>query len=144
MIFYSKDPILTAFELSWELKRLSRLENEFKVEYEAVAKQCMEFAVDLLDQTRGSKELECILNYDPAGPVNDGNDSMNLARLKLAIKYKQKRVCTIKLNTYRTGGVLLNLRNVSACVYFQTYNCQFENSMCPWLCVCHRGHYIQF
>jgi len=29
----SRDPMLTAFELSVELKRLSRLENEFKVPY---------------------------------------------------------------------------------------------------------------
>ena len=89
----SKDPILTAFELSWELRRLSRLENEFKLEYESLSKQCTEFAVALLEQTRGSQELEVILNHDPDGPVNDvGNDRMNLARLKLAIKYKQKKV----------------------------------------------------
>lgn len=31
----SKDPILTAFELSWELRRLSFLEHEFKIEYQA-------------------------------------------------------------------------------------------------------------
>lgn len=31
----SKDPILTAFELSWELRRLSFLEHEFKCEYQA-------------------------------------------------------------------------------------------------------------
>lgn len=30
----SKDPILTAFELSWELRRLSFLEHEFKIEYQ--------------------------------------------------------------------------------------------------------------
>lgn len=30
----SKDPILTAFELSWELRRLSFLEHEFKTEYQ--------------------------------------------------------------------------------------------------------------
>lgn len=30
----SKDPILTAFELSWELRRLSFLEHEFKCEYQ--------------------------------------------------------------------------------------------------------------
>ena len=30
----SKDPILTAFQLSWELKRLSKIENEFKFDYE--------------------------------------------------------------------------------------------------------------
>ena len=30
----SKDPILTAFELSWELRRLSFMEHEFKSEYQ--------------------------------------------------------------------------------------------------------------
>ncbi|XP_049807715.1 transient receptor potential-gamma protein-like [Schistocerca nitens] len=32
----SKDPILTAFELSWELRRLSFMEHEFKCEYQAL------------------------------------------------------------------------------------------------------------
>lgn len=35
----SKDPILTAFELSWELRRLSFLEHEFKIEYQ-VKNEC--------------------------------------------------------------------------------------------------------
>ena len=94
----SRDPILTAFKLSWELRLLSRLENELKVEYEQLAKQCQDFAVDLLDQTRGSKELEVLLNYDSDGLVSESmnstvvKDDMSLARLKLAIKYKQKKV----------------------------------------------------
>ncbi|XP_052795116.1 transient receptor potential-gamma protein-like isoform X1 [Mya arenaria] len=92
----SKDPILTSFELSWELKRLSKLENEFKVDYEKLAKKCQEFAVDLLEQTRGSKELEVILNHDSTRPENEQNipasdNKMKLSRLKLAIKYKQKK-----------------------------------------------------
>lgn len=29
----SKDPLLTAFELSWELRRLSRMEQEFRSQY---------------------------------------------------------------------------------------------------------------
>lgn len=29
----SKDPLLTAFELSWELRKLSRMETEFRTEY---------------------------------------------------------------------------------------------------------------
>lgn len=29
----SRDPIMTAFELSWELRRLSRMETEFRTEY---------------------------------------------------------------------------------------------------------------
>ena len=61
-----------------------------------MATQCSEFAVALLDQTRGSRELEVLLNYDPDGPIakepNDKTQKMNLARLKLAIKYKQKKV----------------------------------------------------
>lgn len=94
----SKDPILTAFELSWELKRLSRLENEFKMEYEALAKQCQDFAVDLLDQTRGSHELETILNHDTMISLHhsDEPERATLSRLKLAIKYKQKRVCYVE------------------------------------------------
>ncbi|KAG8452765.1 hypothetical protein GDO86_004524 [Hymenochirus boettgeri] len=56
----SEDPFLTAFQLSWELQELSKVENEFKSEYEELSKQ-----------------------YE-----QNGND---LARLKLAIKYRQKR-----------------------------------------------------
>ena len=35
----SKDPILTAFELSWELRRLSFAEHEFKSEYQVRRKE---------------------------------------------------------------------------------------------------------
>ncbi|KAI4815995.1 hypothetical protein KUCAC02_006116 [Chaenocephalus aceratus] len=86
----SEDPFLTAFQLSWELGELSTVENEFKSEYEELSHTCKQFAKDLLDQTRSSKELEIILNYrDDIDPLLD--DSTNdLARLKLAIKYCQK------------------------------------------------------
>jgi len=33
MALSSADPILTAFQLSWELRRLARIEKEFKNEY---------------------------------------------------------------------------------------------------------------
>ncbi|XP_062242538.1 short transient receptor potential channel 4-like isoform X2 [Platichthys flesus] len=85
----SEDPFLTAFQLSWELKELSNVENEFKAEYEELSRICKQFAKDLLDQTRSSKELETILNYrDDINPLLDDNN--DLARLKLAIKYSQK------------------------------------------------------
>lgn len=88
----SEDPFLTAFQLSWELKELSTVENEFKSEYEELSHMCKQFAKDLLDQTRSSKELEIILNYrDDINPLLDENTS-DLARLKLAIKYSQKEV----------------------------------------------------
>ena len=89
----SKDPILTAFELSWELRNLSELENEFRTEYEELGITCQNFAVDLLEQIRGSKELEIILNHDCRSPDQDEEKELKkLSRLKLAIKYKQKKV----------------------------------------------------
>lgn len=108
----SKDPVLTAFQLSWELRRLSRLENEFRAEYEQLSTQCNDFAVRLLDQVRTSKELEVILNFDAddslagpgtgagaGGPELGSGAKMSLSRLWLAIKYKQKRVTAVTLTT---------------------------------------------
>ncbi|CAF0894620.1 unnamed protein product [Rotaria sordida] len=89
----SRDPIMTAFDLNRELKRLSRIENEFKQEYEQLAQQCQEYSAALLAETRSSKELEIILNYDSENPpvVSETKEKMTLARLKLAIRYKQKK-----------------------------------------------------
>lgn len=105
----STDPILTAFELSWELRNLAfaepvslrvcakhRLQKKFfqecKTEYLELRKQCQQFAVDLLHQSRSSQELAIILNHDPENPPYQDGDHMKLARLELAIMYKQKKV----------------------------------------------------
>jgi hypothetical protein len=100
IVLTSDDPFLTCFELSWELRRLKYLENEFRVEYSKLADQCQDIAVGLLDQVRGSDELEMILNYDPDNAImtddsDDGGGRMRLNRLKLAVKYKLKKVRTI-------------------------------------------------
>ncbi|XP_047463898.1 short transient receptor potential channel 4-like [Mugil cephalus] len=86
----SEDPFLTAFRLSWELQELSKVENEFKSEYEELSQQCKQFAKDLLDQTRSSRELEMILNYRDDMNLLEEEGNNELARLKLAIKYHQK------------------------------------------------------
>ncbi|XP_026102444.1 short transient receptor potential channel 4-like [Carassius auratus] len=86
----SEDPFLTAFQLSWELQELSEVENEFKSEYEELSQQCKQFAKDLLDQTRSSRELELILNYRDDMNLLEDEGNNDLARLKLAIKYHQK------------------------------------------------------
>ncbi|CAA9995354.1 unnamed protein product [Nesidiocoris tenuis] len=89
----SRDPLQTAFELSWELRRMARVETEFRAEYNEMRKQVQEFATSLLDHARTSNELEVMLNYDPnAGPLEvwQPGDRQTLERLKLAIKYKQK------------------------------------------------------
>ena len=85
---------MTAFDLNRELKRLSRIENEFKQEYEQLAQQCQDYSAALLAETRSSKELEIILNYDADNPpvLSESNEKMHLSRLKLAIRYKQKKV----------------------------------------------------
>ncbi|KAG4074110.1 hypothetical protein HA402_014315 [Bradysia odoriphaga] len=87
----SNDPLLTAFQLSWELRNLAFSEQECKTEYLDLRRQCQKFAVDLLDQSRSSQELAIILNYDPEAPPYEDGDHMKLARLELAINYKQKK-----------------------------------------------------
>nr|QDR50957.1 Transient receptor potential-gamma [Heliconius melpomene] len=92
----SKDPILTAFELSWELRRLSALEHEFKTEYQELRVQCQEFATALLDHTRTSHELQVLLNHETGSPQQPLTETgaperMRLSRLKLAIKLRQKK-----------------------------------------------------
>ncbi|KAJ8008524.1 hypothetical protein DPEC_G00105770 [Dallia pectoralis] len=87
----SEDPILTAFRLGWELKELSKVENEFRQEYEELSQQCKLFAKDLLDQARSSRELETILNHrDDSEEMDPKETSHDLAKLKLAIKYQHK------------------------------------------------------
>lgn len=55
-------------------------------------RQCQKFAVDLLHQSRNSQELAIILNHDPEDPIHEEGEHMKLARLELAILYKQKKV----------------------------------------------------
>ncbi|XP_031764997.2 transient-receptor-potential-like protein [Galleria mellonella] len=87
----STDPILTAFQLSWELRNLAFAEQESKAEYLELRRQAQKFAVDLLDQSRSSQELAIILNHDPDEPAFVEGDHMKLARLELAIDFKQKK-----------------------------------------------------
>ncbi|XP_059176499.1 short transient receptor potential channel 7-like, partial [Physella acuta] len=84
----SKDPILTAFELAAELRRLSRVEKHFKREYRDLADQLSDYVVKLLDRIRTQKELELVLNKT-GKPHQEKFES--LARFKLALKYKEKK-----------------------------------------------------
>ncbi|KAF5277599.1 hypothetical protein FQA39_LY06092 [Lamprigera yunnana] len=85
----SKDPLLTAFQLSEELRKLSRIEAEFCAEYN-VNRQIQHFSTSILDYARSSYELEVILNYDPKGDNWDPGEHQTLERLRLALKCKQK------------------------------------------------------
>ncbi|KAJ1366541.1 anthranilate synthase component I [Parelaphostrongylus tenuis] len=80
--------------LSWELKRLSYIENEFRTEYQELSQKCQNFSVNMLDQIRGSKELEIVLNHTTTAwqevTARVTSTPEQLARLKLAIKLNQK------------------------------------------------------
>ncbi|XP_057320234.1 transient-receptor-potential-like protein isoform X1 [Microplitis mediator] len=86
----SPDPIMTAFQLSWELRQLAISEPESSFEYIKLRRQVEKFAVDLLQQSRTTSELNTILNHDPEADVNH-YPIKPLARLEAAIQYKQKK-----------------------------------------------------
>ncbi|XP_011872561.1 PREDICTED: transient-receptor-potential-like protein [Vollenhovia emeryi] len=85
----STDPLMTAFQLSWELRELAISEPESRAEYLKLRRQVEKFAVDLLQHVRTTTELDTILNYDP--DEENAELSKQLARLEQAIEYKQKR-----------------------------------------------------
>ncbi|XP_070163013.1 transient-receptor-potential-like protein isoform X1 [Polyergus mexicanus] len=85
----STDPLMTAFQLSWELRELIVSEPESRAEYMKLRRQVEKFAVDLLQHVRTTTELDTILNYDPK--EENADLSKQLARLEQAIQYKQKR-----------------------------------------------------
>ncbi|CAG5124506.1 unnamed protein product, partial [Candidula unifasciata] len=93
----SPDPVLTAFQLSWELDHLALRENEFKDSYIQLSGQCKKYACDLLDQCRSSEEVIAVLNktceedVDSEDCCPDETEKLTLSRLKLAIKYEQKQ-----------------------------------------------------
>lgn len=68
------------------------METEFRVEYNNMRKNVQEFATALLDHARTSNELEIMLNFNPCGENWEPGERQTLERLKLAIKYKQKKV----------------------------------------------------
>ena len=95
--------------------------------------QCQVFATSLLDHARTSLELEILLNYDPeAGPgdIWQPGERQTLERLKLAIKFKQKKVIhfrSLKLQvaySYDTSSLCLHSPSYS--IYFPTI-CYLQN-----------------
>ncbi|XP_059575913.1 short transient receptor potential channel 2-like, partial [Alligator mississippiensis] len=97
----SEDAMLAAFKLSHELKRLSRKEPEFKPEYLRLEQLSQEFAFELLGMCRNQSEVAAVLNDlgDSSEEEDLGSQAFeegipNLARLRLAVHYDQKRFVT--------------------------------------------------
>jgi hypothetical protein len=57
----SRDPLLTAFELSWELRRLSRMEQEFRSEYNVSAPR------SYLSSSSGHRHPVIAIRSSPSG-----------------------------------------------------------------------------
>ncbi|XP_043928715.1 short transient receptor potential channel 2-like [Protopterus annectens] len=94
----SEDAMLTAFKLSREMKQLSKKEPEFKPEYLALVELSQDFAVELLGMCRNQSEVTAVLNDIGDSNEEDNLDDQafeegipNLARLRLAVNYNQKR-----------------------------------------------------
>ncbi|XP_059580621.1 short transient receptor potential channel 2-like [Alligator mississippiensis] len=94
----SEDAMLAAFKLSHELKRLSCKEPEFKPEYLRLEQLSQEFAFELLGMCRNQSEVAAVLNDlgDSSEEEDLGSQAFeegipNLARLRLAVHYDQKR-----------------------------------------------------
>ncbi|XP_035680522.1 short transient receptor potential channel 3-like isoform X2 [Branchiostoma floridae] len=99
----SSDPIRSAFEIGGETRKLAEIEKELKNEYTTLFKQCEQYAVDLLDQCRTLDEINTVLNepWEDKKPGDQeeveadteelDDDMLLLPRIKLAIRYEQKR-----------------------------------------------------
>ncbi|XP_044267213.1 short transient receptor potential channel 4-like isoform X1 [Tribolium madens] len=83
----SRDPILTSFQLSAELRQCSFLVPEFRNNYLELATEVSNFAVELIAGCRNSGEVETILKQK-AGIQNAS--IFMYPRLVLAMDYKQK------------------------------------------------------
>ncbi|EHB01139.1 Short transient receptor potential channel 2, partial [Heterocephalus glaber] len=97
----SEDAMLAAFQLSRELRRLARKEPEFKPEYIALESLCQDYGFELLGMCRNQSEVTAVLNDlaedSEVEPAAEGLGQAfeegipNLARLRLAVNYNQKR-----------------------------------------------------
>uniref|UniRef100_G3VYI3 Transient receptor ion channel domain-containing protein n=1 Tax=Sarcophilus harrisii TaxID=9305 RepID=G3VYI3_SARHA len=95
----SQDAMLAAFQLSRELRRLARKEPEFKPEYIALEQLSQDYGFELLGMCRNQSEVTAVLNdlgedseTEAEGLGQAFEEGIpNLARLRLAVNYNQKR-----------------------------------------------------
>lgn len=89
----SIDPINTAFEKGYLLRKLSRKNAEFSEAFIELAEQCEQFAADILGHIRNHKEQTCVLYHDPnMYEGGDEDDDLGPYKVKVAINLQQKKV----------------------------------------------------
>jgi len=87
-----RDPFLTAFKLSKDLKSSAKQEDEFEKDYLALSLQCSQFALGLLDECKSSKEQTTVLNFPGSDASEDEFWEEALGLVHSAIAYGQKEV----------------------------------------------------
>ena len=119
------DPILHAFELSYELRVLAKDEHYFCQDYKKLANQLSVFAARLLDNVRGQKELDIVLNKTGL-PHEEKYE--NLARFDLAIQHREKPFvshsnCQQKLmeKWYNDLSVIQNAHVMKRAMFYVAY-----------------------
>ncbi|XP_070532717.1 short transient receptor potential channel 5-like [Ptychodera flava] len=87
------DPLEAAFKLSRKMRKLSESDFEFRAQYEQMAESCEEFAAELIDYIRDSKEQNIALTHDPKEWSRDSfrGDFKEPFKVKTAITYDQKQ-----------------------------------------------------
>lgn len=88
----SSDPFITTFKLINELQTLAFREDEYEKDYLALAQQCCQFSLGLLDECRTSREQNSILNYPGIDASDEEFAEGNLGLVNCAISYNQKEV----------------------------------------------------
>ncbi|KAF8784882.1 Transient-receptor-potential-like protein like [Argiope bruennichi] len=91
LILTTCDPILAAFQLSYDLERLSCNLPEHQKEYKELSRKCSNFAADLLDECRTTEEVKTLLSQRLGCP--DTRPEM-LNRFVTAVHYGQKQFVT--------------------------------------------------
>ncbi|XP_076375592.1 LOW QUALITY PROTEIN: short transient receptor potential channel 4 [Megalopta genalis] len=81
------DPILEAFNISYELKEAANSNKEFHHEYKGLAKSVSEFATELIDCARTIDEVEIILKQSTGFAVSAKFD---FPRLLFALHHRQR------------------------------------------------------
>ncbi|XP_078032808.1 short transient receptor potential channel 4 [Augochlora pura] len=81
------DPILEAFNMSYELNEAANLNKEFHHEYKGLSKSVSDFATDLIDCARTIDEVEIILKQTTGFAVSA---KFNYPRLLFALHYRQR------------------------------------------------------
>ncbi|XP_068670229.1 uncharacterized protein [Montipora foliosa] len=85
-----RDPFLTAFKLSKDLKSSAKQEDEFEKDYLALSLQCSQFALGLLDECKSSKEQTTVLNFPGSDASEDEFWEETLGLVHSAFAYGQK------------------------------------------------------